>query len=36
MMLEPDFDPAPTAVRIYRSGYVSPCRARGRLKRATL
>jgi len=27
-MLEPDFDPAPTAVRIHRCGYISPCRAR--------
>jgi hypothetical protein len=27
LMLEPDFDPAPTAVRIYQCGYVSPCRA---------
>jgi hypothetical protein len=35
-MLEPDFDPAPTAVRIYRCGYASPCRARGCPKRATL
>jgi hypothetical protein len=32
-MLEPDFDPAPTAVRIYRCGYASPCRCP---KRATL
>jgi hypothetical protein len=35
-MLEPDFDPAPTTVRIYRCGYVSPCRARGCRKRARL
>jgi len=26
-MLEPDFDPAPTAVQIGRCGYLSPCRA---------
>jgi hypothetical protein len=36
VVLQPDFDPAPTAVRIHRCGYVSPCRARGCLKRATL
>ncbi len=36
LMLEPDFDPAPTAVRIYQCGYVSPCRARGCLKRALI
>ncbi len=35
-MLEPDFDPAPTAVRIYRCGYVSPCRALECPRRATL
>src|SRR5260370_1185843 len=26
-MLEPDFDPAPTAVQIGRCGYACPCRA---------
>ena len=35
-MLQPDFDPAPTAVRIYRCGYVSRCKARGCPRRATL
>lgn len=35
-MLQPDFDPAPTTVRIHRCGYVSPCRAHRCLKRATL
>ena len=35
-MLQPDFVPAPTAVRIHRCGYVSPCKARGCPKRATL
>jgi hypothetical protein len=35
-MLQPDFDPAPTAVRIYRCKYVSQCKARSCLKRATL
>ncbi len=35
-MLQPDFDPAPTEVRIHRCGYVSPCKARGCPKRATL
>ena len=35
-MLQPNFDPAPTAVRIHRCRYVSPCRARSCLKRATL
>jgi hypothetical protein len=34
-MLSPDFDPQPTAVRIYRCGYISPCKARGCLKHAT-
>ena len=31
-----DFDPEPTTVRIHRCGYVSKCKARGCLKRATL
>jgi hypothetical protein len=35
-MLQPDFDPEPTTVRIHRCGYVSQCKARGCLKRATL
>jgi hypothetical protein len=35
-VLQPDFDPAPTTVRIYRCKYVSQCKARRRLKRATL
>jgi hypothetical protein len=35
-MLQPNFDPAPTEVRIHRCGYVSPCKARGCLARATL
>ncbi len=35
-MLQTNFDPAPTTVRIHRCGYVSPCRARGCLKRATM
>lgn len=35
-MLQPDFDPAPTAVRIYRCGYVSKCKKRGCLEPATL
>ena len=35
-MLHPNFDPAPTTVRIHRYGYVSRCKARGCLKRATL
>ena len=35
-MLQPDFNPAPTAVLILRCKYVSQCRARSCLKRATL
>ena len=35
-MLHPNFDPAPTAVRIHRCKYVSQCKARSCLKRATL
>lgn len=35
-MLQPDFDPTPKTVRIYRCGYVSQCKARGCPKRATL
>jgi hypothetical protein len=35
-MLQPDFDPAPTTVRIHRCKYVSQCKARGCLRRATL
>jgi hypothetical protein len=35
-MLQPDFDPAPTTVRIHRCKYVSQCKARSCLKRATL
>jgi hypothetical protein len=35
-VLQPDFDPAPTAVRIHRCKYVSQCKPRSCLKRATL
>ena len=35
-MLQPDFDPAPTTVRVHRSGYASKCKARDCLTRATL
>jgi len=35
-MLNPDFDPEPTAVRINRIGYVSQCKARRCLTRATV
>ena len=36
-MLEPDFDPAPTAVQIVRWGYPAPCRApRCPVRRATI
>jgi hypothetical protein len=34
-VLQPDFDPAPAAVRIFRCGYVSRCKARNCLARAT-
>jgi hypothetical protein len=34
-MLEPDFDPSPTTVRVNRCGYLSRCRVRMCLKRAT-
>ena len=35
-MLQPNFDPALTTVRIYRCGSVSPCGARHCARRATL
>jgi hypothetical protein len=35
-VLQPDFDPAPTTVRINCCKYVSQCKARRCLKRATL
>jgi hypothetical protein len=35
-MLQPDFDTAPTTLRIHRCKYVSQCKARSCLKRATL
>jgi hypothetical protein len=35
-MLQPDFDPAPTAVRTHRCKYITQCKARSCLKRATL
>ena len=35
-MLQPDFDPEPTTVRIHRCGYISKCKARDCLTRATL
>ena len=35
-MLQPDFDPVPVAVRINRCYYVSRCKARNCLARATL
>ncbi len=35
-MLHPDFDPAPATVRIHRCKYLSQCKARNCLKRATL
>jgi len=35
-MLQPDFDSAPTTLRIYLCGYVSKCKKRGCLSPATL
>ncbi len=35
-MLQPDFDPAPTTVRIHRCGYVSRCKKVRCHERATL
>jgi len=36
-MLEPDFDPVPTAIQIGRCGYPAPCRApRCLVRRATI
>jgi len=35
-MLQPDFNPAPVAVQIYRCGYVSQCKAPRCRERATL
>ncbi len=35
-MLQPDFDPAPRTLRIHHCGYVSKCKKRGCLERATL
>jgi len=35
-MLQPDFDSSPTTVRIHRCKYVSRCKARRCLKRASL
>jgi hypothetical protein len=35
-MLQPDFDPAPTTVRIHRCGYVSKCKKIRCQERATL
>jgi hypothetical protein len=35
-MLQPDFNSETTTVHIHRCGYVSQCKARGCLKRATL
>ena len=35
-MLQPDFNPAPTTVRIHRCKYISRCQARNCLKRAIL
>lgn len=36
VMLQPDFDPAPTQVRIHRCKFVSQCKARRCRERATL
>jgi len=35
-VFQPNFDPEPTEVRIFRCGYVSQCKARTCPKRATL
>jgi hypothetical protein len=35
-MIQPDFDPAPTTLRIHRCKYVSKCKARRCPKPATL
>ena len=35
-VFQPDFDPEPREVQIYRCGYASKCKARGCPKRATL
>ena len=35
-MPNPDFDPAPVAVRIHRIGYISLCKVRRCLTRATV
>jgi len=35
-MLQPDFDPAPRTLRIYRCGYVSKCKKHRCQERATL
>jgi len=35
-MLQPDFDPAPREVRIFRCRYISRCKARRCVSRATI
>jgi len=35
-MLQGDFNPEPTTVRIHRCGYIAQCKARGCSRRATL
>ena len=35
-MLKPDFDPAPTTLRIHRCKYISRCKARSRPEHAIL
>ena len=34
-MLQPDFNSEPVVVRVHRCGYISKCKARSCLKRAT-